>query len=589
MAEKIFDAQVNYGWGLSLNMTGKAPAVAKRIFNTYSDALAYVNDFNDSAIEGLNLSVVADSDPRKNGVYFVEKVGTSEIKIIEGVETTVAKNDGSLVRVGGTDTEVVKNYSAAVALSKHLVVGQLIYIQESETIKDSNEVEHTYKTGFYIVNGPESISALETTSGSTDELGALTSRVTTLEGNRVKTTDFETYKTEVSGALDSKADLTEFNTHKNNANIHVTVEDKAKWNLAEENAKSYTAEEIAKLSNVYDEKGAAQTALTSANSYSDEKLAEAKAYTDGKVDGKFDAIGSAAAVATDLNSHTSDTDIHITAAERKDWNDAKTAIDAFLNDAGFDEDSKNVIDTLKELQSYIESDGSAATQLMGRVSALEQTKDDYIAADATLESKLQKYTDDKDSAMNTRVEALESTKDDYIAADTTLEDKLKKYADEAKAAAQQHTEDKIKELSEGVIADHTAALEIINGNEETEGSIAKAKADAIAAATTKVDELAAVAATKEELSAAQTAAEEYTDKAIENLDLSNTYEAKGTAASLDLVLETNLKSYSDQSETDAIAASNEYAKTYTDTLFDMINFAGETDIDGMFSMIEGEE
>ena len=33
MAEKKFDAQVNYGWGLSLNMTGKAPAVAKRIFD----------------------------------------------------------------------------------------------------------------------------------------------------------------------------------------------------------------------------------------------------------------------------------------------------------------------------------------------------------------------------------------------------------------------------------------------------------------------------------------------------------------------------------------------------------------------------
>ena len=38
MAEKKFDAQVNYGWGLSLNMTGKAPAVAKRIFNTLADA-----------------------------------------------------------------------------------------------------------------------------------------------------------------------------------------------------------------------------------------------------------------------------------------------------------------------------------------------------------------------------------------------------------------------------------------------------------------------------------------------------------------------------------------------------------------------
>lgn len=77
MAEKIFDAQVNYGWGLSLNMTGKAPAVAKRIFDTYADALAYANDVNDSAIEGLTLSVVNDGD--NNGLYFVQQVATKEI------------------------------------------------------------------------------------------------------------------------------------------------------------------------------------------------------------------------------------------------------------------------------------------------------------------------------------------------------------------------------------------------------------------------------------------------------------------------------------------------------------------------------
>ena len=72
MAEKQFNLQSNYGWGLSLNMTGKAPEVAKRIFNTYNDAFAYADDINDSAIEGLTLTVVNDSD--KNGVYFVKSV-----------------------------------------------------------------------------------------------------------------------------------------------------------------------------------------------------------------------------------------------------------------------------------------------------------------------------------------------------------------------------------------------------------------------------------------------------------------------------------------------------------------------------------
>ena len=56
-------------------MTGKAPAVAKRIFETLSDAQAYADDVNDSAIAGLQLSVINDEDPSKNGVYFVKSIG----------------------------------------------------------------------------------------------------------------------------------------------------------------------------------------------------------------------------------------------------------------------------------------------------------------------------------------------------------------------------------------------------------------------------------------------------------------------------------------------------------------------------------
>lgn len=77
MAEYKTTDQVNYGWGLTLNMTGKAPAVAKRIFQTYNDALAYIQDDNDSAIAGLRLSVIADSDNTKNGIYFVKSIGAN--------------------------------------------------------------------------------------------------------------------------------------------------------------------------------------------------------------------------------------------------------------------------------------------------------------------------------------------------------------------------------------------------------------------------------------------------------------------------------------------------------------------------------
>jgi hypothetical protein len=102
MAEKIFDKQINFGWGLSFNMTGKSPAVAKRIWNTYDDALAYVNDFNDSAIEGLLLSVIADEDDKKNGVYFVQRIKKDE-----------NDDDATLIKVGSGDIdEFVENFNS---------------------------------------------------------------------------------------------------------------------------------------------------------------------------------------------------------------------------------------------------------------------------------------------------------------------------------------------------------------------------------------------------------------------------------------------------------------------------------------------
>jgi hypothetical protein len=56
-------------------MTGKAPAIAKRIFETLVDAQAYVDDINDSAVAGLQLSVINDIDSSKNGIYFVKSIG----------------------------------------------------------------------------------------------------------------------------------------------------------------------------------------------------------------------------------------------------------------------------------------------------------------------------------------------------------------------------------------------------------------------------------------------------------------------------------------------------------------------------------
>lgn len=107
----VFDEQSNVGWGLTLKMADKAPAVAKRIFDTYEHALAYVNDVKDSAIEGLTLSVINDTD-ELNGSYFVEKVGT------QGDNNTY-NNDGVLRKqVSSKDLNDIKQELDSFTIKK---------------------------------------------------------------------------------------------------------------------------------------------------------------------------------------------------------------------------------------------------------------------------------------------------------------------------------------------------------------------------------------------------------------------------------------------------------------------------------------
>lgn len=119
MAEKIFGAQSNYGWGLTLNMTGKAPAVSKRIFDTLADAQAFANDYNDSAIEGLLLSVVADGN--NNGVYFVKSIkaaADADAAVLEKLSSAnAAAGDlsGALAALDLADTAVDGEYVSKVS------------------------------------------------------------------------------------------------------------------------------------------------------------------------------------------------------------------------------------------------------------------------------------------------------------------------------------------------------------------------------------------------------------------------------------------------------------------------------------------
>ena len=193
MAEYITNGQSNYGWSLTWDAAGRYPIVAKRRFATLADAQAFVDDISATATatEGLILSVINDTVAKNNGVYYIASVAMAE------------GETGKLVKVGGTETEIAKNYSEAKTLSTTLVVGQLIKVSEEETITEGEGEEAkevTYQAGFYIVEGAGVISALATSTGSDDEVGALKGRVNALE---------TTVGNEEAGLVKDVADLKE--------------------------------------------------------------------------------------------------------------------------------------------------------------------------------------------------------------------------------------------------------------------------------------------------------------------------------------------------------------------------------------------
>lgn len=142
---KQFSSQTNYGWGLTFNLSGKAPAVNKRIFNTLADAKAYADDPNDSAIEGLLLSVVSDTE-ENNGLYFIKEIGnetnsnTSTLKKISKTEDYIKGDDDIKEIIGDTGrtntiTELIDTVSGLTEIN-------LSKINENKDISDNYTINN---------------------------------------------------------------------------------------------------------------------------------------------------------------------------------------------------------------------------------------------------------------------------------------------------------------------------------------------------------------------------------------------------------------------------------------------------------------
>lgn len=178
MANTNFISAANlFGWGQSFNATGKFPIIAKRVWETYVDMMEFVGDTSDVCPAGVVLTVINDTDKKKNGAYFVASCPT-----LDNPELPV-----KVEKIGSGEVLSATNYAAAKALAKADMRGTLIYVSE-----DTDEGTK----GFYIVAGDQEIQKL----GTAPATGDLSTDVANLK------TDVNILKggVDVEGSVDNK-------------------------------------------------------------------------------------------------------------------------------------------------------------------------------------------------------------------------------------------------------------------------------------------------------------------------------------------------------------------------------------------------
>lgn len=237
------------------------------------------------------------------------------------------------------------------------------------------------------------------------------------------------------------------------------------------------------------------------------------------------------------NADDTDRSIHLSAGEREAWNKAKSDIDAFLSST---EVGDAVVDTLKELQDYIDKHGEVAADLITRVGkeANTETGDPATGLYKIIADNAE-ATAGALSGVDGRLDALEAH-DVYV----------KKDVDDAIAAAAKAGTD-----AAAGVASTVAALDSKlygDGTDENKGDLANLDA----------------------------ALKKYTDDAI------------SAQAALDATaLETALNSYYTKLEVDGLLAANStadqaYAKSYVDGIVeDVKDENGEVTNKGLKSRI----
>lgn len=117
--------QSNIPLGETFNMAVRAPAVANRIFNTLGDAQSYVDDELSNATAGIRITVINDSIPSNNGLYYVKSLSYSDGGVkVSGVLEKVGSNTEGLF-VGDAVSRTGSSFSAANARDNDLYLNKI--------------------------------------------------------------------------------------------------------------------------------------------------------------------------------------------------------------------------------------------------------------------------------------------------------------------------------------------------------------------------------------------------------------------------------------------------------------------------------
>ena len=402
-------------WGNSFQRQFDFPLDRTSIHSSYEDAVRYAR--GEKGFDSGNYFNYTD----ENGKPLVDERGLCKLAYIgqtitvwglnekgkEGVwvYSLVPAPEGSdyladLKPVGSATTETAKNYIAAKALSEGLAVGQLIQVEEAVEVEETVEgvtVKNTYQAGFYIVNAPGSISALGTTSGADDEIGALESRVSALESNKVAKTEFETYQGQVTDALAGKVSNDALDTYKQ----EVTADLDAK--VDDEEFATYQGQVTdllaGKVDNSYKEEVTNALAGKVDNSYKQE-VTDALA---GKVDN--DALNTyKQEVADDLDAKVDDTVLEAYQEEVTAALAEKATVEALNTLEGkvdtdiqnlttltgkVDKDIQDLADHMGEYDTHLENYAGKVNEIDGRLADLEAFEDNHIAHEGITISEIE--------------------------------------------------------------------------------------------------------------------------------------------------------------------------------------------------------